>query len=53
MRLLSQGEPINSCAEYPDYCPTSTDLATIKTLEVWAEGVEGAFEIDVESFGAQ
>jgi hypothetical protein len=50
--LLSQGEPINTCASDPKYCPTAEDLATITALEVWAEGSAGAFHLDLQSIGA-
>ena len=47
-----QGEPINTCASDPKYCPTAEDLATITALEVWAEGSEGTFHLDLQSIGA-
>mmetsp|Transcript_82387 Transcript_82387/g.160720 ORF Transcript_82387/g.160720 Transcript_82387/m.160720 type:complete len:165 (+) Transcript_82387:127-621(+) len=47
------GEPIITCAEDPSYCPTPTDLATITAVEVWAEGAEGVFHLDVQAIWAQ
>mmetsp|Transcript_39257 Transcript_39257/g.79289 ORF Transcript_39257/g.79289 Transcript_39257/m.79289 type:complete len:220 (+) Transcript_39257:28-687(+) len=46
------GEPIHTCAEDPQYCPTLTDLATITQLSFWAEGAAGNFKIDLQTIGA-
>ena len=47
------GEPIHTCAEDAKYCPTPKDLQTIRAFDVWAEGVEGAFQLDVQTIGAE
>ena len=47
-----QGEPINTCASDPTYCPTPKDLSSITALEVWAEGVAGEFHLDIQTIGA-
>lgn len=46
------GEPIHTCAEDPQYCPTPKDLATVTQLSFWAEGVAGSFEVDLQAIGA-
>lgn len=46
------GEPITRCADDPSFCPTPTDLATITAFDVWAEGVEGPFHLEVQAIGA-
>ena len=46
------GEPIHTCAEDNKYCPTPKDLETIRAFDVWAEGVEGLFHLDVQEIGA-
>ena len=43
------GEPIHTCAETPRYCPDAKTLANMKTMSIWAEGVEGDVSILVES----
>ena len=42
------GEPIHTCAETPRYCPDAKTLANMKTMSIWAEGVEGDVSILVE-----
>lgn len=34
------------------YCPTSTFLSTITDVEVWAEGAEGDFHLEIDYIGA-
>jgi len=46
------GEPLHTCAEDPQYCPSEKDLAAITQLEFWAEGVEGTFHLDIQEVGA-
>jgi hypothetical protein len=46
------GEPLHTCADDPQYCPSPQDLATITQLEFWAEGVAGAFHLEVQEVGA-
>lgn len=43
------GLPIHTCEENPSYCPDAKTLKNIKTLSVWAEGVEGDVHLEVES----
>lgn len=44
----------HSCcgAEHPEVCPTAQHLAQITGLELWAEGIEGDFDLKVFSIGA-
>lgn len=39
-------------AEHPEVCPTAENLAHITSLEIWAEGVEGEFDLRIISIGA-
>lgn len=39
-------------AEHPEVCPTARHLQHINTVEVWAEGVEGSFTLDIDWIGA-
>lgn len=39
-------------AEHPDVCPKAEHLGQITSLELWAEGVAGNFDIKVFSIGA-
>ena len=39
-------------AANPEVCPTAQHLATVTSLGVWAEGVEGDFHIEIQSIGA-
>ena len=34
------------------YCPSSKDLAELTGLELWAEGAEGDFHLEVKSIAA-
>lgn len=43
------GEPIHTCQENPSYCPDEKTLTNVKTIQIWAEGVEGAVDISVTS----
>jgi len=38
--------------EHPEVCPTARHLAQITSLEIWAEGVAGDFDIKIVSIGA-
>lgn len=42
----------NSTTGGPAYCPTKAFLSTITNMEVWAEGVEGDFHLEVKWIGA-
>ena len=46
------GDPIVTCADDPKVCPTSNDLAHIKKIELWAEGVKGNAHFEVKSIEA-
>ena len=39
-------------AAHPEVCPTAVALRNINSVEVWAEGVEGAFTLDIDWIGA-
>jgi hypothetical protein len=38
--------------EHPEVCPTAQHLAQITSLEIWAEGAAGDFDLKVVSIGA-
>ena len=46
------GDQLSTCAEDPSVCPTAKDLASIKRIEVWAEGVAGDVNLEVKSISA-
>ena len=46
------GEPIHTCAEDKKYCPNEKALKDIKTLSIWAEGVEGKVDLQVSEVAA-
>eukprot|EP01063_Lacrimia_lanifica_P015839 TRINITY_DN224_c0_g2_i1.p1 TRINITY_DN224_c0_g2~~TRINITY_DN224_c0_g2_i1.p1 ORF type:complete len:392 (+),score=146.22 TRINITY_DN224_c0_g2_i1:52-1227(+) len=48
----STGEQTTTCAQDPDVCPTAKALAGILRMQVWAEGVDGKVELDVERIDA-
>ena len=37
---------------HPEVCPTAHHLSSITMLGLWAEGVEGSFELDVKQIAA-
>jgi hypothetical protein len=39
-------------AAHPEVCPTAVALRNINSVEVWAEGVEGTFTLDIDWIGA-
>ena len=43
------GDPIHTCAEKASYCPDKATLTNMKTMSIWAEGVEGAVHLEVQS----
>lgn len=43
------GEPIHTCKENERYCPDKKTLQNMETLSIWAEGVEGNIDLEVES----
>ena len=46
------GEQTVTCAEDPKVCPTAKDLADIKSIEIWAEGVKGDVHLEIKSIAA-
>ena len=40
------------CCNNDKYCPTKGFLSTITDLEVWAEGAQGDFQLDIDYIGA-
>jgi len=46
------GDQTVTCAEDPRVCPTFDDLARIRRIELWAEGVKGDARIEVKSISA-
>jgi len=43
------GEPIHTCSEHESYCPDEATLKNMKTMSIWAEGVEGDVHLEVDS----
>ena len=43
------GLPIHTCQEDRQYCPDAQTLSDVKTLSIWAEGVEGDVHLEVKS----
>ena len=43
------GKPIKTCAEDKRWCPDHKTLSNLKTMSIWAEGVEGDVHLEVES----
>ena len=46
------GDQIVTCADDPKVCPTSNDLAHIRRIEIWAEGVKGNIHLELQSIWA-
>ena len=46
------GDQTVTCAEDPNVCPTSYDLAHIRRIEIWAEGVKGNIHLELQSIWA-
>ena len=46
------GDQTITCADDPKVCPTAKDLANIKSIEIWAEGVKGDIHLEVQSIAA-
>jgi len=46
------GEPIKTCQDNKDYCPSAKVLHDIRTMAVWAEGVAGKVHLEIKSVGA-
>ena len=43
------GKAIHTCAEKAEYCPDKKTLSNMKTMSIWAEGVEGHIHIELKS----
>lgn len=43
------GDPIHTCAENKEYCPDSKTLENMKTMSIWAEGVEGKIHLEIKT----
>jgi len=43
------GKAIHRCTEKKEYCPDEKTLTNMKTMSIWAEGVEGTIHLLVES----
>ena len=46
------GAQHHCCADGDKYCPTAAYLKTLTSLELWAEGAEGNFHLEVKSIAA-
>lgn len=46
------GDPIETCAENRDFCPTKEALQDLQDLQLWGEGVRGKVHLEIESIGA-
>ena len=42
------GKAIHTCAEKSAYCPDEKTLRNMKTMSIWAEGVEGHVHLEVQ-----
>jgi hypothetical protein len=43
------GAPVHTCASNKIYCPDARTLADFRTMSIWAEGVEGDIQLEVNS----
>jgi len=43
------GDPIYTCQQHTEYCPDVKTLENMKTMSIWAEGVEGNVHLEVSS----
>merc|ERR1712039_668779 len=46
------GEPITKCVDDAKACPTEDSLKNIRTISIWAEGVEGDVNLQIRSIRA-
>lgn len=46
------GDPIHTCAEKAAYCPDAKTLKDMRTMSIWAEGVQGTIHLEVKSIAA-
>lgn len=43
------GNAVKTCASNKFYCPDQKTLTDFKTMSIWAEGVEGDIQLEVQS----
>ena len=46
------GKPTKTCMEDMSVCPTYHDLAHIRRIDLWAEGVKGPIHLEIKSISA-
>lgn len=46
------GEPIKTCQDSLTYCPDAATLKNLKTMSIWAEGVNGKAHLEIKSIQA-
>ncbi len=46
------GDPITTCQENEQFCPDVKTLLNMKTISIWAEGVSGEVQLEIESIKA-
>jgi len=46
------GELIKTCQDNPMYCPDEETLKDMKTISIWAEGVDGIIHFEIKSIAA-
>lgn len=46
------GDALVPCSEKTEYCPDEDNLKNMKTISIWAQGVEGKVHLEVESISA-
>jgi len=45
----ASGKAMHTCQENKQYCPDTSTLRNMKTMSIWAEGVEGRIHLEVQS----
>lgn len=46
------GDAIQTCADKPEFCPTTARLQSLQTISVWAEGKAADVKLEMKSIGA-
>jgi len=46
------GDAIETCADKPEFCPSTERLQSLQTVSIWAEGKAADVKIEVKSVGA-
>merc|ERR1712048_982654 len=46
------GDAIETCADKPEFCPTTSRLQSLQTVSIWAEGKAADVKIEIKSVGA-